>query len=62
MAEERKGFKLIKTFPLGESVVGIINFRDRIIIAITRSVYELKYDNVFEPLQIKKPLRGYVAS
>lgn len=48
---KRPGSKLIHEFPNGEKCVGIINFRERIIVATEHRVYELKEDKLY-PIQM----------
>jgi hypothetical protein len=38
---EREGYKLVNTLPESEACVGILNFRDRVIVATSKGVYEM---------------------
>lgn len=52
MTETRKGFKLIKEFDEGESIVSMIEHKDVIIIATNRSVYKhIGGTTQFEPME-----------
>ena len=50
--EKRKGYKFIKQFPDSEPIVAMLNFQDRIILATSKGLYELKED-VLEAIEMK---------
>lgn len=54
MAEVRTGFTLVTTLPVGEAVVGMTIFKDRLYVATTTGVFRLK-NNKLEPLRILLP-------
>ena len=51
--KKRKGFKLIKQFPDSEPVVSMLNYKDRILVATSKQIYELKDGDILEQIKIK---------
>jgi len=50
----RPGVELIATFPEGTTVVGIVNFKDQVIVATSNGVYELVDDGVYGHTKVLK--------
>jgi hypothetical protein len=57
MVEKRKGMKLIHSFPEGKRVVGIIQYKEKIVIATEDGLYEYDGKKVVK-MEVKEALNA----